>query len=208
MNERGPRCDEMLALMAKLWTGEPVTHHGRFWHIDDYSIGAQSTQRPHPPIWLAGARAETVLKRAARWADGVYPSRQSPNELAGVYDRVFRYADEIERDMSHFTKAVYLRFCLGSSPAAAKAKCLRVLEERYQATIRVGDSTGGGNKRSDFELNVERGSILGPPEVCVETIDAYITAGAHYVVVDTCCPRDEIADQVSTFMEQVVPHFK
>ena len=67
---------------------------------------------------------------------------------------------------------------------------------------------GDDSKSSDFELDVEQGSILGPPEICIEEIEAYIAAGADYVVVDTCCPREEIPAQVSTFMEQVVPHFK
>ena len=207
MNERGRRCDEMLELMVKLWTGESVSHHGRFWSLDGYGIGARSIQHPHPPIWLAGARAETVLKRAARWADGFYPSRVSPSELTRVYERIYRHADEIGRDMSHFTKAVYLRLCLGSSRAAAKETVLQVLEERYQAPVRAGASTTGGGKSSDFELDVEQGSILGPPEECAEAIQAYIAAGAEYVVVDTCCPRDEIPEQVAIFMEQVAPHF-
>ena len=208
INERGRRCDEMLELMHKLWTEESVTPHGRFWSLENYSLGARSTQHPHPPIWLAGARA-TVVRRAARWADGIYPSRVSPLELSGVYEQIFRYADEIGRDMTHFTKAVYLRLCLGSSRAAARETCLRVLEERYQAPVRAGaDSARDDSKSSDFELDVEQGSILGPPEICIEEIEAYIAAGADYVVVDTCCPREEIPAQVSTFMEQVVPHFK
>lgn len=207
MNQRGRRCDEMLELMVKLWTEDSVTHQGRFWSLESYGIGARSIQRPHPPIWLAGARAETVIKRAARWADGIYPSRLSPSELSGVYERVFRHANEIGRDMSNFTKSVYLRLCLGSSRAGAREKCLQVLEERYQAPVRAGADSLGGSKQSDFELNVEQGSLLGPPEVCIEGIQAYIAAGAEHVVVDTCCPRDEIPAQVRTFMEQIVPHF-
>ena len=207
MNERGPRCDEMLELMYKLWTEESVTHHGRFWSLENYGIGAKPTQRPHPPIWLAGVRAETVVQRAARWADGIFPSRVSPSELTGVYERIFRYAERQGRDMSHFTKAVLLKLCLGSSRAAAQETSRRVLEERYQAPVHVGgDSAGGGGKShflwwSDFEL-------VGPPEVCIENIQAYIAAGAEYFVVANCCPREEIPAQMSTFMEQVVPHFK
>ena len=182
MNERGRRCDEMLELMYKLWTEESVTHHGRFWSLEDYGIGTRPTQQPHPPIWLAGARAETVLRRAARWADGIYPSRVSPSELTGVYANIFRHADEIGRDMSHFTKSVYLRLCLGPSVAAAQKTCLRVLEKRYEATVRAGADTGGGGKQSDFELNVEQGSVFGPPE-----------AWTLLTKVETSCDRILIA---------------
>ena len=145
MNERGRRCDEMLELMYKLWTEESVTHHGRFWSLENYGIGAKPTQRPAPADLARRGQGGRPgwSQRAARWADGIYPSRVSPSELTGVYERIFRYADEIGRDMSHFTKAVLLkplpRFEPCCGPRKPAAACSRNVIRR---PVHVGGRLG------------------------------------------------------------------
>src|SRR5262249_56961923 len=38
LRERGRRTDEILGILEQLWTGEPVTHHGRHYNFDDVVI--------------------------------------------------------------------------------------------------------------------------------------------------------------------------
>lgn len=67
---RGRRCDEMLEVMHKLWSGEAVSHEGRFYRFPDLQM---SPGLEHPlPIYIGGF-AEPALKRAARhdgWIGG------------------------------------------------------------------------------------------------------------------------------------------
>ena len=61
------RLDQALALLAGLWTGEPVA--------DAANVTFQPTpvQRPRPPVWIGcNWPAKAPLRRAARW-DGVVP---------------------------------------------------------------------------------------------------------------------------------------
>lgn len=65
---RGQRLDETLAVVRKLWSGEPVEHHGRYFNVDGIMCPA-----PAQPvrIWCGGA-APAAMRRAAR-QDGWLP---------------------------------------------------------------------------------------------------------------------------------------
>jgi probable F420-dependent oxidoreductase len=59
---RGRRLDEVLRVVRKLWTGEPVSHDGEFFRFDAAIV------QPRPvvpvPIWTGGT-AKPALRRAA-----------------------------------------------------------------------------------------------------------------------------------------------
>ena len=45
LSERGARCDEGLEIMIKLWTGEPVSHSGRFYSFEDAIMGLRPVSK-------------------------------------------------------------------------------------------------------------------------------------------------------------------
>ena len=59
-DHRGSRAVEQVQLMKRLWTEDSVTHKGKFFNIDNLTIGPRPIQKPHPPIWTGGS-AETAL---------------------------------------------------------------------------------------------------------------------------------------------------
>ena len=76
---RGEMLDEHLALLDRLWTGEPVHHEGRHYRTagPDWSAICYPPplQRPRIPVWVGGTWPGTKpFVRAARW-DGVVPMR-------------------------------------------------------------------------------------------------------------------------------------
>ena len=76
---RGEMLDEHLALLDRLWTGEPVHHEGRHYRTagPDWSAICHPPplQRPRIPVWVGGTWPGTrPFLRAARW-DGVVPMR-------------------------------------------------------------------------------------------------------------------------------------
>ena len=56
VKERGARTDESIEIVRKLWSGEAVSHEGRFWRFTD----ARQTPAPltpgGPPIWVGGTQ--------------------------------------------------------------------------------------------------------------------------------------------------------
>src|SRR6185436_7511823 len=59
-NERGPRLSESIAVLRKLWTGEPASHDGRFFKFANIPMQPPPRQPGGPPIW-AGGRSDAAL---------------------------------------------------------------------------------------------------------------------------------------------------
>jgi alkanesulfonate monooxygenase SsuD/methylene tetrahydromethanopterin reductase-like flavin-dependent oxidoreductase (luciferase family) len=71
---RGRKTDEALAVLAGLWSGEPFSHHGEHFTVDDVTFRPTPVQRPRVPVWVAGTwPARPAFRRAARW-DGTFPT--------------------------------------------------------------------------------------------------------------------------------------
>ena len=66
LGERGRRTNEMIPLIRRLWTAEEITHHGRYYSIDEVKIHPAPRQPGGPPILVAG-RKEPAMRRAAFW---------------------------------------------------------------------------------------------------------------------------------------------
>ena len=94
--ERAALFDESLVVLRRLLTEPTVTHHGRFFHLDDASVA------PLPPypldLWLGG-RAPAGLRRVGRLADGWLGSVVTPEEAADARDQIERAAAEAGREI-------------------------------------------------------------------------------------------------------------
>jgi probable F420-dependent oxidoreductase len=79
-NERAGRTSEGLEIIRRLWEGETVTFHGKYYQIDGARIEPRPVQRPRPPIWVGGL-VKAAARRVARHGDGVIGSG-----IRGIYE--------------------------------------------------------------------------------------------------------------------------
>ena len=91
LKERAPRLEESIALIRRLWTGEKVTHKGRFYEVNDHAIGLKPTRDGGPPIWIAGS-ADAAIQRAARLGDAWMIVPSTPLDELTAQMRVYRAA--------------------------------------------------------------------------------------------------------------------
>lgn len=128
MKARGQMFEEIIPLVRRLWKGESVTHHGRYFALDAVQIAPRSPQADGPPIWMASfAPSHSLdfsegfappiangLRRVGRLADGWAPltysasakRRITPEHLADAYrivmqDAVAAGRQEAEIDLVH-----------------------------------------------------------------------------------------------------------
>lgn len=78
--ERGPRFDEVVTLLRRIWTEDAVTHAGAYHSYTDLRVRPRPIQRP-PDIWFGG-RARSELRRVGRLGDGWLASFAMPEECA------------------------------------------------------------------------------------------------------------------------------
>jgi alkanesulfonate monooxygenase SsuD/methylene tetrahydromethanopterin reductase-like flavin-dependent oxidoreductase (luciferase family) len=70
---RADMLDEGLEVITGLWTGEPFSHDGEHYHVEESTFLPIPIQRPRIPIWVAATWPnKRPFRRAARW-DGVFP---------------------------------------------------------------------------------------------------------------------------------------
>jgi len=99
---RWTQTTEAIAAMKKLWTGEYVEHHGKYYDFPSLICRPTPTQKPHPPIILGSVGSPRVFKRVAQWGDGWLPSTSSPSEIAAGKVEIGKYAREFGRDPEGF----------------------------------------------------------------------------------------------------------
>src|SRR3989441_4031993 len=70
LGERGPRLEEGITILRRLWSEDHVSHHGQFYQFEDLTLEPKPIQNP-APIWIAtNPRPEltrpNVMDRALR----------------------------------------------------------------------------------------------------------------------------------------------
>ncbi len=166
LKERAPRMEESIPLIRRLWTGEKVTHKGRFYEINDLAIGLKPVRPGGPPIWFAGT-AEAAIKRAARLGDAwmIVPSTTLP-ELVGQM-RLYREAlGNKAPDCFPMVRECYV----GESRKTAMDECRAALQYKYDAYASWGLE---GRKKTAFEDLVRDRFIIGDKVSVKEEIARY-----------------------------------
>jgi len=84
IRERAGRFEEALEWVRRAWTEETVGGSGEHFEIAEVRVHPRPTQRPHPPIWIAG-QAEATAARAVRLETGLLTDSRAAAEgfLAG-----------------------------------------------------------------------------------------------------------------------------
>ena len=112
--------DEMLPLLRQLWSGVPVSHHGRCGDFEEVRLAPLPVQQPLE-FWTGGM-VPAALRRCGRFADGWLPSACTPDEVAAARVVTAEAAAEAGRAISpeHFGVSIaYADAPLG--PGAVRA---------------------------------------------------------------------------------------
>jgi alkanesulfonate monooxygenase SsuD/methylene tetrahydromethanopterin reductase-like flavin-dependent oxidoreductase (luciferase family) len=65
---RAAMLDEGLDVLVGLWSGEPFSYAGRFFHVANMTLHPRPVQTPRIPIWIGGQYPKSgPVHRAARW---------------------------------------------------------------------------------------------------------------------------------------------
>ena len=123
MRERVGRLTEGLEVIKRLWTEDSVTHHGRYFRLDEARASVRPKQRPRPPIWLGGD-VEPAVRRAARIADAwcIAPTLS----MRSVLKAPETFRDERRRTgQPEYTSCPLIRECFVGRDAAHAAEVSR-----------------------------------------------------------------------------------
>ena len=101
-NERGARLTEGIGLLRRFWSGDRVSHAGRFYgNFTDVPMRPPARQSGGPPIWCAG-RSEGALRRTGRLADGWLSYVVTPEMYRAALEKIDAAAREAGRNVPRF----------------------------------------------------------------------------------------------------------
>lgn len=86
-----PMIDEAMRLVPRFWVEDVVEHHGEFIDIPPRPIHPKPLQDPHPPLYMACTRTETLEHAGARGIGALVLGFGGPEEIA-VKNQVYREA--------------------------------------------------------------------------------------------------------------------
>ena len=182
---RVSRFRESLALMRKLWTEDNVTHHGRFYDMDNVTVLPKPVQKPGIPIWFGGS-AEGALKRSAELADGwVGGGSGDSDAYRQTWQKVKDYAQAAGKDPESLDSGRLAYVYVDQD----RDKCRQALVEFTHAYYGP-------------QYDVDNNCVFGPAEECAAKIQGFIDAGAKTMILGPTWPD---VDQIERITREVVP---
>jgi alkanesulfonate monooxygenase SsuD/methylene tetrahydromethanopterin reductase-like flavin-dependent oxidoreductase (luciferase family) len=197
-SERGPRLEEGITILRKLWTEERVTYQGRFYTLEDAFVEPKPAQNS-PPIWVIGRPSlqggqnkvvERNLRRVARLGDGWMTTAYPPSEFAELRQQIVGYAREYGREFEGLPCALYYNINVNDDREAAIEESRRYLNGYYAP--------------SQFSREAVEGWVAcGPPERCAEQLQRFVDAGATDILLRF--PSWDQRTQFRRCVEEVLP---
>jgi alkanesulfonate monooxygenase SsuD/methylene tetrahydromethanopterin reductase-like flavin-dependent oxidoreductase (luciferase family) len=169
---RGRRMDECLSVLRALLAGDPVTHRGDFFDLD------QALVLPAPPApvpIVVGGRSDAALHRTARLGAGWLGIWVSARRYGEVVARISDLADEEGRGDVAWRHGLNVWCGLGEDPADARRHLAAGMSDMYGLP---------------FEA-FERWSPSGTAEDVAAFLAPYVDAGARDL--NLICPGPDRA---------------
>ncbi len=188
--ERGARLAEGVGVLRKLWTGEKVSHAGKFYAgFSDVAMQPPPRQSGGPPIWFAG-RSDAALRRIGRIGDGWLSYVITPDMYRAGLDKIAQAADVAGRNVPRFGTG-HLLFTR--------------VDDTYEKALDAATETLSVRYAMDFRKAAQRYCALGRPEQIVETIRQFHAAGLRHVILDLLGPYEERHRQIEWFASEAMP---
>jgi alkanesulfonate monooxygenase SsuD/methylene tetrahydromethanopterin reductase-like flavin-dependent oxidoreductase (luciferase family) len=181
--------NESIPLLREFWKGEPVSHSGRFFQIDDVHIDPPPAQPGGPPIIVAG-RQEAAMRRAVTMGDGWMPYMYSPRRYAASVEVIRNAAAEAGRDLSGFGWYVWLFTNVNADGEAAREGAAGFM---------------GGRYNQDFMQMVDSVAAAGSVEAVTEKFKAFVDAGVRHFIVMPATREGNRDSIVRGVLDEVMP---
>lgn len=204
---RVSRMNESLAVMQQLWTGEPVTHHGKHFDLDGVRCSVLPAQRPGPPVWV-GANGPIGIERIAKqglpwfapsnvrrnWAVGNLSDYREHRRSAGL--PVDGLVNPIQRDL-----------CIADSFDDAYALAGEHVRRTYGEYVQYGMDYF----ESQWEGIKEKALFFGSADDVSAKIQDFADGGFNYFVFRVQwlgLPVARSIEIVDRFAREVMPRFR
>jgi probable F420-dependent oxidoreductase len=192
VKQRGSRTNEALEVITKLWTEKNVTFKGKYTTLNEVSIEPAPTQKPYPPIWVAG-RKEPAMERTAKYANGWLPYMYTPEQLHSSIETINKLRKDYGREAAPFTPGVFIFSAVHANKDTGRQMANEKLSKQYN---------------QDFSKLIDKYALAGSPADCQKRLKEYVDAGARMIVLPSACRPDYVDENTRLLAKEVIPAFR
>jgi alkanesulfonate monooxygenase SsuD/methylene tetrahydromethanopterin reductase-like flavin-dependent oxidoreductase (luciferase family) len=174
--------EESLSIMKLLWTGQPISFQGQYYHLTNAVCRPRPLRPDGPELWVGGGGEKYTLKVTAKHAHACNFSGRSTS-LATFEQKLAilcKHCNDVGRNYKEILKTVTLELVLGTSTNEAKRRAL----------------TGPPSLTPDTQF-------VGTPSQCITFLQQYINAGASYFMLHL----EDLESSLELFERDVMPSF-
>ena len=160
-SDRAPRLRENMLVLRALLRGEPVSHDGRFYTLEDAVVRPASPQPQGIPLYMGG-HVEPVLRRTGELADGwIGGPFTPPAEYQACWQKVLEHARGLGRDPERLEAGKLIYVAVDDDRDRALAMLTPFLHAYY----------GAARDPRAF-------AVYGPAEEVAAQLQQFVDAGA------------------------------
>jgi alkanesulfonate monooxygenase SsuD/methylene tetrahydromethanopterin reductase-like flavin-dependent oxidoreductase (luciferase family) len=207
IEEATERFEEAMAVIRKAWTAEGrFSYRGKHWQYENIIVEPATTQKPHPPLWLAAGRPES-LQYAARNGYNLLLDQFQTFEVILQRLEIFRQAlPAAGRGYDALGVAVARGLFIARNDEEREAAIAARMksQEVMNAFGTAADQKTKSSMVSDSDLRkaAVEGVLLGTPEEIIERLKWLEARGVGYVLLSSRSP-----DGMRIFAEEIMPAF-
>jgi alkanesulfonate monooxygenase SsuD/methylene tetrahydromethanopterin reductase-like flavin-dependent oxidoreductase (luciferase family) len=210
--ERVERTEEIRQVMMQGLTGKTVDFQGKYYSYSKVPMELEPFQKPHPPIWIGAATADSAA-RAARNGHN-FVSLSTAAETRELTDR-YRAAWKEAHGDKPVPKLGLGRFIVvAETDTAARAIASRAYRKWHDSFHHLWRKHGmvptQGERASEFDEIMDGGrGVAGTPETCIKMLTAQLAeSGCNYSVgqfVFGDMSLEEALGSIDLFIRKVMP---
>ncbi len=186
---------EALIIIQKLWTEENTSFEGKFYTIRNAISSPKPIQKPRPKILVGIASGRRTLPfLAIRYADGLNATSSSLSEVDAIIQSALRYCEKLGKKKDELIISWQGFLLIGENESEVEAYVEKGAKER-------------GKSVSEFRKSLlDRGVIVGPPDVCVNQLRRFKDLGVKTFVLGFT--GDTEIRPLETFRDRVIPQLR
>jgi alkanesulfonate monooxygenase SsuD/methylene tetrahydromethanopterin reductase-like flavin-dependent oxidoreductase (luciferase family) len=207
--EAQARFEEALQVIIRAWTSDGrFSHDGRFWQYEDIIVEPPPSQKPHPPVWIAAGKPDSIRSVAARGCKLLLDQFAS-TETVGQRLALFR--DECEAHGHTFDPmdVALARNLYVARDAVDMQTALARLAQAHARMVALSQHPDGRNRShitayADAPGATEASALYGTPDRIAAELEALRAVGVQHVLLHG---GDATTQSIRRFSTEIMPAF-
>jgi alkanesulfonate monooxygenase SsuD/methylene tetrahydromethanopterin reductase-like flavin-dependent oxidoreductase (luciferase family) len=203
------RFEEALEVIVRAWTSTVrFSHHGAFWHYEQIVVDPPVAQKPHPPVWIAAGKTDSI-RRVAAGGHKLLLDQFATTEVIGERLALFRAECEAHgRTFDPRDVAVARNLHVARDDADTDA-ALTSLAEAHARMVALSAHPGGHNPSHITAYAgppgaTEASALYGTPDQIAVQLEALRSVGIAHVLLHSAEPTRQ---SIRRFATEIMPAF-